>query len=411
MLILHRLSEIMYISELYKKSYSGVDREIWMLALVSFVNRVGSMVLPFLTIYLSSVKNFSLSLTGLVMMGYGIGSFFGNWAGGIMSDRIGPFRLQLFSLISSGFALYVLLWLDSPLSIAIGLFCCSFLADSFRPANMASVAALSSEQSRVKAVGVTRLAFNLGFSAGPALGGLIAVSLGYNWLFIIDGSTCIVAGLIFFLFFKKQILSERQLLKDNKDEEEKPHMRHLFRDKPFLLFMFLMFIYGIIFMQFFSSVPVFFKNKMLYSEDYIGILMGLNGFLIVLIELPMLHLLEKKVKMPLMAVGTLMVGVAFLLLLPAKFILLPILATLIFTIGEVFSFPFATTVVLSRSSEKMRARYMAFYGMIFSLCHIAAPAFGMFVADNFSFTALWIVLSVLVLFTSWGYYSLRKTLK
>jgi predicted MFS family arabinose efflux permease len=402
----------MYLSNLYKKSYSGVDREIWMLALISFVNRVGSMVLPFLTIYLSSIKNYSLSLTGLVMMGYGIGSFFGNWAGGILSDRIGPFRLQLMSLLSSGLALYVLLWLDSPVSIALGLFCCSFLADAFRPANMASVAALSSDQSRTKAVGVTRLAFNLGFSAGPALGGIIAVNLGYNWLFIIDGSSCILAGFIFFLFFRKQIFSEHRSIKKSKDaSEEQPHMRHLFRDRPFLIFMLLMFIYGVIFMQFFSSVPVFFKNKLLYTEDYIGILMALNGLLVVIIELPIIHLIEKKGQMRMMAFGTLMVGTAFLLLLPGKFMVFAILATLMFTLGEVFSLPFATTVVLNRSSEKMRARYMAFYGMTFSLCHIAAPVFGMFIADKFSFTALWIILAVLMMLCSRALYSLRKTMQ
>ena len=402
----------MYLSDLYKKSYSGVDREIWMLALVSFVNRVGSMVLPFLTIYLSSVKNYSLSLTGLVMMGYGIGSFFGNWAGGILSDQIGPFRLQLMSLLSSGLALYGLLWLDSPLSIAVGLFCCSFFADAFRPANMASVAALASDQSRTKAVGVTRLAFNLGFSAGPALGGLIAVSLGYNWLFIIDGSSCILAGFIFFIFFRKQIFSEHRSKKKVIDKsEEKPHMRHLFRDRPFLVFMLLMFVYGVIFMQFFSSVPVFFKNKLLYTEDFIGILMALNGLLVVIIELPVLHLIEKKGQMHMMALGTLMVGTAFLLLLPGKFMIFAILATLMFTMGEVFSLPFATTFVLSRSSEKMRARYMAFYGMTFSLCHIAAPVFGMFIADKLSFTALWIILAVLMMLCSRALYSLRKTMQ
>jgi predicted MFS family arabinose efflux permease len=370
------------------------------------------MVLPFLTIYLSSVKNYSLSLTGLVMMGYGIGSFFGNWAGGILSDRIGPFRLQLLSLISSGLALYVLLGLDSPISIAVGLFCCSFLADAFRPANMASVAALSSEQSRTKAVGVTRLAFNLGFSAGPALGGIIAVNLGYNWLFIIDGSSCLLAGLLFFLFFKKQILNEQHLRKKVENQtEEKPHMRHLFRDRPFLMFMFLMFIYGIIFMQFFSSVPVYFKNKLLYSEDYIGVLMALNGLLVVIIELPILQLIEKKGQMRMMALGTLMVGIAFLLLLPGKFMIFAVIATLMFTLGEVFSLPFATTVVLNRSSEKMRARYMAFYGMTFSLCHIAAPAFGMFVADNFSFTVLWILLAGMVILCSWALFSIMKLLQ
>jgi MFS family permease len=139
--------------------------------------------------------------------------------------------------------------------------------------------------------------------------------------------------------------------------------------------------------------------------------MALNGLLVVIIELPILQLIEKKGQMRMMALGTLMVGIAFLLLLPGKFMIFAVIATLMFTLGEVFSLPFATTVVLNRSSEKMRARYMAFYGMTFSLCHIAAPAFGMFVADNFSFTVLWILLAGMVILCSWALFSIRKLLQ
>lgn len=370
------------------------------------------MVLPFLTIYLNTLKGYSLSLTGFVMMGYGIGSFFGNWAGGILSEKIGPFRLQFFSLLSSGIAYYVLLYLDSPWAIGAGLFACSFLADAFRPANMASVALLSGPKERIKAVGVTRLAFNLGFIAGPALGGLIAANLGYDWIFIIDGSSCLFAGLIFFIFFRKYIVAESIKTK-NQDlsEEPKPYFRQILNDRPFMLFMLLLFVYGIVFMQFFITVPVYFKNVVLLSEDYIGMLMALNGFLIVLIELPLIQFLEKKGQMRMMALGTLMVGGAYLFLLPVSPLVWVWIASIVFTMGEVFSFPFVTTIVLNRGSEKMRARYMALYGMTFSLCHIVAPAFGMAIADFAGFSVLWVVLALMLLFVAWGYYRLKNEME
>jgi predicted MFS family arabinose efflux permease len=39
---------------------------------------------------------------------------------------------------------------------------------------------------------LVRLAVNLGFAAGPALGGLIIMNIGYGGLFWVDGSSCIV---------------------------------------------------------------------------------------------------------------------------------------------------------------------------------------------------------------------------
>ncbi len=398
----------MNIIELYKKSYSGVAKEIWLLAIISFINRAGSMVLPFLTIYLSTVKGYSLSLTGIIMMGYGIGSFFGNWLGGILNDRIGPFRLQFFSLLSSGLAYYTLLFLDTPISIAIGLFACTLLADSFRPANMASVAILAGQEGRVKAVGVSRLAFNLGFTAGPALGGFIAANFGYNWIFIIDGSTCILAALVFFYFFYPHIVAEgSKVVEEAAEGEEKPHLKQVLKDRPFMLFMLLLFVYGVIFMQYFNAVPVYLKNKMLLSEDYIGLMMALNGFLIVLIEMPIIQIIERKGLLRMMAFGTAMVGLAYLLYLPGQSIFLAWCATLLFTVGEVFSLPFATTVVLNRSTDKLRGRYMALYGMTFSLAHIVAPAFGMLVADTFGFTVLWALLGLGMFFTAFGYLKLK----
>lgn len=401
----------MNIIELYKKSYSGVAKEIWLLALISFINRAGSMVLPFLTIYLNTVKGYSLSITGLVMMGFGIGSFFGNWLGGVLCDKIGPFKLQFISLFSSGIGFWFMLWLETPVAIGIGLFVTSLAADMFRPANMASIGLIANEENRTKAVGITRLAFNLGFTAGPAIGGLIAANYGYNWIFIIDGGTCILSSFCFLFVFAAHIKkeSEKQVTGLQTDEP-KPHLSQVLRDKPFMFFIFLLFVYGVIFMQQFNTVPVYLKKELFYPEDYIGFIMAMNGLLIVLVEMPMIVYFERKGLLKMMTLGTAIIGLSYFLFLPANHIAWIWMATILFTIGEVFSLPFATTVVLNRSTDKLRGRYMAMYGMAFSLCHIVSPAFGMFVADNFNFPMLWITIGILMLFVAYGFYSLHNQL-
>jgi MFS family permease len=175
-----------------------------------------------------------------------------------------------------------------------------------------------------------------------------------------------------------------------------------------MFFMILIFVYGVVFMQYFNSVPVYLKNKLAWSEDYIGMTMALNGFLIVLIEMPFIQLLEKREIFKLMAFGAILSGLSFIILLFGNWIFLIWLATIVFTLGEVISFPFVTTLVINRSSDELRGRYMAMYGMTFSLCHIVAPAFGMFLADNFGFNTLWIVLGILMLLTSVGFMFLKK---
>jgi len=111
-----------------------------------------------------------------------------------------------------------------------------------------------------------------------------------------------------------------------------------------------------------------------------------------------------------MTFGTSIIGLSYFLFLPANHAAWIWMATILFTIGEVFSLPFATTVVLNRSTDKLRGRYMAMYGMAFSLCHIVSPAFGMFIADNFNFSTLWVIVGLLMLLIAYGFYSLRNLL-
>lgn len=84
---------------LYKSSFSGLSRETWMLSLIMLVNRSGTMVLPFLTLYITGPDIArSLSDAGFVMALFGMGSMIGAYLGGRLTDKSGFYKVQLLSL-------------------------------------------------------------------------------------------------------------------------------------------------------------------------------------------------------------------------------------------------------------------------------------------------------------------------
>ncbi len=370
-----------------------MDARIWYLAIVTFINRAGAMVLPFLSLYLSQELGFSLSTTGTVLLCFGIGSFLGNYLGGLLTDKLGAFRLQVLSLLGSGLAFLFLLQFKTPFGFGMALLLTSMVMDMFRPANMAAVAILAGPEKRTKAVGVIRLAINIGFAAGPASGGFIAFNWGYSSLFLIDASTCFLASILMFIVFYRVIIGEGAKCKE---QEKVGRMADVFKDRLFLYFLVIVFVIACVFMQFFNAVPVFFKQELSIQENWIGALMALNGLLIVLFELPIIELFKKKKNMPLISLGCILLGIAYGLLYFDTWQGISALCLVFFTIGEIFVLPYTTTAIMNRAPEHLRGRYLALYGMAFSLCHMVAPVLGLGIADHFGFPILWIGVALLI---------------
>ncbi len=189
--------------QLYKRSFSNLSRNIWILSLVMFINRSGNMVLLFSSLYMTRELGFSIADAGLVMSCYGVGSVLGSYFGGWLSDRYRPFDVMVFSLLISGSVLFFLLFAKSFISLAIVIFLYAFTADVFRPANSKSIASFSGPENRTRSVSLVRLAVNLGFTVGPAVGGFIALYLGYKWLFIIDALTTYGAAIILWKYLPR----------------------------------------------------------------------------------------------------------------------------------------------------------------------------------------------------------------
>ncbi|PKH50603.1 MFS transporter [Tenacibaculum sp. Bg11-29] len=374
----------------YLDTFKGLSKEVWWLALITLINRAGTMVIPFLSLYLTKDLDFSLKDVGWIMSCFGAGSVLGSWLGGRLTDKIGSYKVMKTSLFLTGLLFIALQFVTTFYGFCIGIFLVMLVADTFRPAMFVALSAYSKPENKTRSVTLIRLAINLGFSAGPAVGGIIITSLSYGGLFWVDGITCILATL---LLVKVLNPKKAKVL----DEVKVENPVSVFSDKAFWVFFVAMFIFGFVFLQYFSTIPLYYKDAHHLSELEIGLLMGLNGFLIFLLEMPLIKWLEesKYSKERLMFVGLFLTGISFLVLNLTGWVGILIVGMLFMTIGEMIAFPFSNAFVMERAKKGNQGEYMAYYSIAFSLAHIFGHNSGMQMVAALGFDKTWWIVTLI----------------
>ena len=377
----------------YINNFRGFTREIWILTFITFINRAGTMVLPFLSKYLKEDLHFSYSQVGWIMVFFGSGSIIGSWLGGKLSDKIGFYKIMIFSLFTTGILLFCIQFITSFVGLCIGMFVLMIIADMFRPAMFVSIGAYAKPENRTRALTLVRLAINLGFAAGPALGGLIIMTIGYNGLFWIDGGTCIIA----ILFFWIKVKEKKKTAYRDKAHPGEILTHSVFKDKPFWIFLFSCMVSGILFFQIFTTIPLYHKEQFNLTEFKTGLLLTLNGLIIFFIEMPLVSYVERNniSKVKVVALGCFFMAVSLFLMLINTWAGILIIMMLFMTFGEMFAFPFSNSVALSRAPKGHEGRYMAIYTMSFSLAHIFSSKIGMEIIDNFGYQINWFFMGTL----------------
>ena len=381
---------------LYKESFSGLSRNVWILATALFINRSGSTLLLFISLYLTRDLGFSLSDAGSIVSFYGIGSILGAYVGGWLTDRTGFYRVMLVSLILGGVVLLAMQFVSTYWSIAAVVFSFSLIADSFRPANVVAIGTMAKPENKTRSLSLMRLATNLGYAIGPAIGGISAVSLGYKFIFLLDSLTCIAAAIVLMIFLP---VTKQNVTKKEFTAGQPATSLSAYRDIKFMAFIVMVCIYAIIFFQLFTTVPVYMRDVLDYKDDFIGLLVGLNGLIIVLMEMPVVLKMEKHpFPMKLIAYGCFTMGVSYLFMTTGhSWLILPISFIFLLTISEIFSMPFMLNYAISRPHPDRQGQYMALYSIAYGTAHILAPSTGMWIADHFGFQTLYL-LAVLISF-------------
>jgi len=378
--------------EKYLNNFKGFPKEIWILTLITFINRAGTMVIPFLSKYMKESLHFTYNQIGWVMVCFGVGSILGTWLSGKLSDKIGFYKVMVFSLFTSGLVFIFLQFATTFEELCIGILILTSVADMFRPAMLVCLKTFTVKENRARAFALTRAAVNLGFLFGPVLGGLIIMQMGYDYIFYVDGATCILAILVFVFFVKEKKISFK--LK----KHDVSHKKILIRDDhPFMLHLLICMITGILFFQIFTTLPLYHKERFDMSEFDSGLLLSLNGLLILLFELPIVNYVIKKNidNHKIISIGLILMSASFVLLLlfPFELVLIPMM--LLMTFGVMLTFPFANSFAMNRSYEFQEGKYMAAFTMSYSLAHILGAKSGLAIIESKGYEYNWLFMAIL----------------
>ncbi len=405
-------------------SFSGIPRIVWLLSGVSLINRTGTMVVCFLTIYLTQQLGFDLKEAGYVLVFYGIGTMCGLYIGGWLTDKIGFRLVQMWSLCCAGATFIGTMYVREFWAMCGMTFLFAFFGDAFRPANQVAIRMNSDDATRTRAFSLMRIAVNLAITVALIGGGLL-VKLGWEWLFWVDGLTCFAAALLLFIFVKeKKETPQYKTEKSDKNAQNNENSREkglknakqnveisAYKDRDYLFFVFLTLIGATVFMQILWTVPVFFKEVYHWDEAQIGIATSFNAFIVMTVEMPLIFRIEnRRSAMWFVRLGVVLYGVSYLaFLLPTNLAVLAVILYMIPTsFGEIFVMPFSTSWATKRAGTLRQGQYMGLYGMAYSVSNVIAPLIGTQVISAFGYSALWLLMSVMSAAAFIGFWYLQQ---
>jgi predicted MFS family arabinose efflux permease len=386
---------------LYRSSFTGLSKETWLLSLIMLINRSGTMVLPFMTLYLTSKEvNRSLSDAGTVMGLFGLGSVIGAYYGGKLSDKIGFHKVQLISLFLGGLMFILLGQIKSFPLICLVSFILSLVNEAFRPANSSAISFYSNPNNRTRSYSLNRLSINLGWAVGASIGGLIA-TYNYELLFWVDGITNILAAFLLLYFMK----APSYPIAHTHDDKEVPEAISAYKDKTYLWFVLWVTLFAFCFFQLFTTIPKYFRDDLHLKESYIGLLMAVNGGIIVLLEMVIVFYLESRRSILFyIPVGLIICAVSFLsLLIPGPEKLISLTFILLITVGEIVSMPFMNTYWTRRSNDKNRGQYAALYIIAWGIAQVLGPYVCSHVVEASSFNLMFVLMAVLLVISAFGF--------
>ena len=391
---------------LFRNAFGGLSRQVWLLALVMFINRSGTMVIAFLTVYLTQKLYFSVSQAGFVMMFFGVGSIFGTWMGGKLTDKIGYYPIQFWSLLLGGIMFLVMVQSQNFYLLCFFAFLLSTMGEAYRPANSASIADFSTPETFTRSLSLIRLAINVGWAIGPAIGGFLA-SRDYKLLFWADGITNIGAAIMVWSFLRstrrKKTTNEPVVAVSKKDSA--------LRDRYYIIFLLLATLYATAFFQLFTIGPLYYKQVCLLSEIQIGYLLGLNGILVAFFEMIFIYKIEGRFqKLVLISFGAFLVVPNYIIFLLTQNYIWLIIGVIFSTFSEMFAMPFMNSFSIERAKPHNRGQYSALYAMSWSVAQISSPLIGTQTVAHFGFETLWYILGSFALIASVGFLFLKKAM-
>ena len=377
------------------KQYITLPRPVLILCLGTFINRAGSMMVVFLTVYLKEELGLSLASATFAPAAYGAGALVAAVIGGHLADRIGRRIVMFGSMFGGGAILLLFGHLTSPWLIvgATGVF--AMVMECYRPAASAMIADLVEPERRIHAFGLMYVSINLGFSIAPLLGSFLIANYSFLWLFRIDAFTAIAYAILILLTIAETLPSRRHVRVDVEaaegdgpnseqrieDRGQTPSfsfgaaVRHILGDRPFLCYCLATLCICSVYSQAITTFPLYLAERGFDPEIY-GMIIAVNGIMIVFLQLPVTAIIARRSRTNVMILAACLTAVGFGMIGVVSSVTLFVVSVVVWTLGEIMMAPLSSAIVSDMAPIELRARYMGAFTMCFSLGMITVPIAG-----------------------------------
>jgi MFS family permease len=366
-----------------------------------FVNRVGTLIVPFMTLYLQETLGLGVEFATRAIGAYGLGAIVASALGGHLADRIGRRVVMLIGLLGGAGILLVFGSLRSPSAILLASLGFALVSEMYRPAASAMIADLVEPDRRAHAFGLMYFSINLGFSIGPAIGGMLA-KYSFLWLFWGDALTSSAYALIVFVGIRETLPSRRVPGASSPQSESRrtddastsqtitlrQAVKHILLDRVFMIFCIASLVIAVVYMQCMSTFPLYLGQHDIGPATY-GKLIALNGLMIVLFQLPVTMIVTRYRRGTIVALGAVVIAIGFGLTGVATSVWHFALTIVIWTTGELMHAPLMQAIVSDLAPIELRARYMGVFSMCFSGAMMIGAPLGGFVLARLGGAYVW----------------------
>jgi MFS family permease len=387
----------------YRDAFAGLPRRVWLVALVTLIHRSGTMVLPFLPIYLTVQRGLDVRVAGVYLAVYGTGGVLGAMLAGWLAERIGNVRVMQATLVVAGLGFALLGVVRDPWILGAVLLVTSIAAEGFRTPSGAEVGLAAPQNIRARAFALRRLALNAGMAIGPAVGGLLA-TVSYAWLFAIDSATCLLAAVAVAAYMSPR----SAIIVDDVEPQAatRGHAVSVWHNATFVATLACAGVMTLAFAQLASTYPLTLKQDFRYSEAIIGALMAWNTLLIIAFEMVLQHRLGGMHPPRIAAAGCLALVIGFALVPYDPRITYAVLAMTVITVGEMLTYPVIESFVVSLVREAAISRAVGLLNATFATTYLLAPLIGTLIYAAWGYRALWVTAAAVTMLAATGFVTL-----
>jgi MFS family permease len=388
--------------------YKEYPPQFWMLILGLFVDQLGgALVFPFLTLYITRRFGVGMTEIGLLLGVFAVTNLIGSTLGGALTDRFGRKGTLIFGLVVSALVSLVMGLADSFQLLMVSMAIVGLFANVGGPAAQAMVADLASEEKRAQAFGILRVVHNLAVAIGPAIGGLVAVR-SYLILFIADAVTSLITAI-----FAGAILQETNPSSGSDVQRESIAQTfrgygQVLRDTRFAAFVLTSMLIAVVAIQMNTSLGVYLRDAYGLSDQRFGYLLTLNASMVVLLQFYITRRMQGGRPLVMAALGSALYALGYTLYGFVAGYALFLTAMAILTLGEMVFVPSAQALAAYMAPEDMRGRYMAAYGLSWSLPLVFGPLASGLIMDNLNPQWLWYVVGLVGFAAAAGYLLLDR---